>query len=354
MFSIRPRNLLAIAALFGAASLALAGPLTPPIGPVTSTGKTTTQIEPRVDVATLAGSATAVHIISQPGSYYLTANINVPSGKHGVIISCSNVSLDLNGFAIIGVDGALDGVRCHPEPNPDQIRNISISNGLIEHFDQYGVNAGDACVGLRCDSLSVRSAGFTGFYIWQGLMTKCRVLDCGGGVLAYESNITDCSANNCGTGFSLVNSNISNSGIYFCGFGLDIGSGSFATDINIRGGFNGAFVRDRSVMRRCHITECQNYGIEVWRDFEFSGKDNILDGNTIIGCGTKGITCDGPEAQNNLITGNRVTKCGSGPVDAYAIGSTNRFGPIVNATAAVGGDLGTVANANHPLANLAY
>lgn len=40
--------------------------------------------------------------LSQPGSYKLTSNLFVPEGSIGVHITAANVTLDLNGFSIIG------------------------------------------------------------------------------------------------------------------------------------------------------------------------------------------------------------------------------------------------------------
>lgn len=40
--------------------------------------------------------------LSQPGSYKLTSNLFVPEGSTGVQIAAANVTLDLNGFSIIG------------------------------------------------------------------------------------------------------------------------------------------------------------------------------------------------------------------------------------------------------------
>ena len=40
--------------------------------------------------------------ISQPGSYKLMSNLVVPAGSDGIVITASDVSLDLNGFRIVG------------------------------------------------------------------------------------------------------------------------------------------------------------------------------------------------------------------------------------------------------------
>src|SRR5215469_2970325 len=72
------------------------GVLTPPGAPG-PTMKTLAQIEPRIPISTATN-------ISNPGSYYLTTNLNVPSGS-GITISANNVTLDLNGFALTGNTG---------------------------------------------------------------------------------------------------------------------------------------------------------------------------------------------------------------------------------------------------------
>ena len=55
------------------------------------------------------GTATAVFKITQPGSYYLTGNIGALS-KSGIEIAANNVTLDLMGFNIQALFGAVKGI----------------------------------------------------------------------------------------------------------------------------------------------------------------------------------------------------------------------------------------------------
>lgn len=93
-----------------------AGDLNPPAGPVAPTMKTLVEVEPRtaVNSANTPGDADSVYKITTPGSYYLTDSITGVSGKHGIKIETDDVTLDLMGFALIGVPGSLDGVMAPP------------------------------------------------------------------------------------------------------------------------------------------------------------------------------------------------------------------------------------------------
>lgn len=91
---------------------AIAGDLNPPPGAPEGTMKRLDEVEPRVAVQSLPGAADAVHVISSSGSYYLTGDVQCASGFHGVRVDAEDVTIDLNGFAIRGVAGSLDGVHC--------------------------------------------------------------------------------------------------------------------------------------------------------------------------------------------------------------------------------------------------
>src|SRR5687767_12820054 len=96
-------SLAALALLAAGSGLLFAGPLDPPSGPITSTHKTLTQVEPRtpISTATTPGDADSTFRITQPGSYYLTGNITGEASKKGIeliLAGGSQVTIDLNGF----------------------------------------------------------------------------------------------------------------------------------------------------------------------------------------------------------------------------------------------------------------
>ena len=73
------------------------------------------------------------YVISQPGSYRLSGNLVVPAGTPGIRIATDNVSIDLNGFAIIGSSvGPGHGIEAGTDtPVVQSYFNITIRNGTI-------------------------------------------------------------------------------------------------------------------------------------------------------------------------------------------------------------------------------
>ncbi|MBC7772077.1 MAG: hypothetical protein H7210_06265, partial [Pyrinomonadaceae bacterium] len=108
---------------------AWAGPLDPPAGPVTPTFKTLSEVEPRtaINTANTPGDADSRFKITQPGSYYLTGNITGVAAKSGIEIAASGVSLDLNGFDLVGVPGSLDGITLAA----NNFNGLEIRNGSV-------------------------------------------------------------------------------------------------------------------------------------------------------------------------------------------------------------------------------
>ncbi|MBC7832978.1 MAG: hypothetical protein H7Y62_13280 [Hyphomicrobium sp.] len=109
--------------------------------------------------------------LSVPGSYKLTGNLTVPAGTTGITITVSGVTLDLNGFNIVGAntcfrENALYVVTC-TQPNSSDRGVLAFSssgntmrNGRIAGFS-IGVQAGS---GSLLENLMVESnyIGVTG------------------------------------------------------------------------------------------------------------------------------------------------------------------------------------------------
>lgn len=160
-------RILLSAALLSVTAFAHAGNLAPSNGPG-PTFRTLTEIEPRVAIRRTTTPAPLV--ISEAGSYYLTAD--VPSlGQGGIRIDADNVQLDLNGFSVsegtILQGGA--GITINGT-------NITLSNGFVHDNDGAGIlcaagnrhvrlvdmvvtdNAGP---GVDCTSLQVENGDFS-------------------------------------------------------------------------------------------------------------------------------------------------------------------------------------------------
>ncbi|MEO1513126.1 MAG: hypothetical protein AAFU70_13725, partial [Planctomycetota bacterium] len=105
------------------------GGLNPPAGPIQNTGPDLGQVEPRIPVGpgTTPGGSFSQFTISQPGSYYLTGDLVGVSGRSGIFIESSGVSLDLNGFEVRGVSGSGSGIVI----SGFGIDNVRIFNGGV-------------------------------------------------------------------------------------------------------------------------------------------------------------------------------------------------------------------------------
>ena len=147
-------------------SLARAGDLNPPAGPIASTMKTLDQIEPRIPIgpATTPGDASSTYIISEPGSYYLTGELIGELYKHGISIVSNNVSIDLMGFTLRGNGGGTSGNGI-TTVGGNTLESITLRNGFVTDWPETGVllNMGNIIIedlvvadngelGISCDS----------------------------------------------------------------------------------------------------------------------------------------------------------------------------------------------------------
>lgn len=180
MSAVTRITILVTAAIVTSAA-ALAGPLTPPAGPVSPTMKTLHEVEPRIPIGpdTTPGDANNLYIIDQPGSYYLTGNIDVNTPINGVRIAAANVTLDLNGFEVNGNDVGLIGI--------DDVggHSTTIRNGSINRWAERGIYALQR-VNCVYEDLSINWMGE--FAIWtgsQGVIRRCRFSNIGGDLFGY-------------------------------------------------------------------------------------------------------------------------------------------------------------------------
>jgi len=177
-----------------------AGSLTPPGGPVAPTMKALDQVEARtiVNATNTPGDGANSFIISAPGSYYLTGNITGTASKHGISIQANDVTLDLNGFALISGGGGVRGVNV-----PVAQSGFSIRNGSVRGWTGGGVRA-DTAVTLAEKLRLSDNVGAIGLAVGNGSMIKdCVASGNATGFFAPDrTQVSNCIATlNTGVGF---------------------------------------------------------------------------------------------------------------------------------------------------------
>jgi len=72
--------------------------------------------------------------INERGSYRLTSDLVVPVGSDGIVIGSDDVTLDLNGFNVIGNGGLIaDGISIAG------FKNVEVRNGTVRGFSRDGI-----------------------------------------------------------------------------------------------------------------------------------------------------------------------------------------------------------------------
>ena len=333
------------------------GALTPPGAPA-PTMKTLAQIEPRTPIAA------APFTISQPGSYYLTTNLTGTAGNDGIIITSGNVTLDLNGFALLGLPSSLRGIAVSGSCTNVTVRNGSVSgwgaygvdgyspavnsrNQLFEHLlvsrnGGQGISGGTGSLirdclsytnrflGIFCDGGQVRDCvatgnGSAGIYCANGQVRDSEASGNGTyGIYRVNGQVRDCVAkDNVSSGIDVVPGVVSGclaqnngqSGIFVDAPGSEVtGNTCIGNNTSLAAGQAGIYVNDSK---------------------------NRIEGNHVSATmGVFGIKVNSPTYVNNVVIKNTVS---DNDINNYAGFAGNDFGPV-----------GTAAASTSPWANISH
>ena len=143
--------------------------------------KTLQQIEPRTDINLLPGDATAVCVITGPGSYYLTADISGAAGKDTIrVASAGRVTIDLNGFALTNTGTDRSAIALFSANDA-----VVIRDGIILCSGGTSTRAvGGSGTRVICENLAI--VGSTGATVLSlgddSSVTRCRITQ--GGITA--------------------------------------------------------------------------------------------------------------------------------------------------------------------------
>lgn len=352
-----------------ACGAALAGPISPPAGPVSPT----IGPEPRIAInpSNTRGDADSVFKIVAPGSYYLTENITGAVGKSGIEIDSDGVTIDLNGFDVIGVVGSLDGIGT----SINTLRNVTILNGSIRDWGNDGVRL-SMTIGSRVEGVIASENGHYGIAVGSaGVVARCSArgnlvhgIVTGVGCSVSESVASNNLLNGISAGTGCTISACSASGNVYNG--VTTGSDCLVTGCNSSSnGLRGILVSVRCAVVSCIANnngfdgiQCSTGALISSNNCSANGKstgdgagvratgaDNRIEGNNCTGA-DRGVAVD---AAGNLITGNTC----SGNTTNWEIAANNMVGPIVASptSAAISGDTGGAGlGSTNPWANFTY
>ena len=284
------------------ASVATAGDLDPPAGPITPT-----------DRERIHGpSATVPVTIDESGSYVLTGNLTGVAGEHGIVIAADGVTLDLNGFVLRGVTDSLAAIAT------DGARSaVTVTNGTIEGWGGDGISLRDAD-GVRISEVTAHNNGASGIAAGDGAMIeRCTAYDNLDGMEISSGVVRDCIARGNTEGGVLA---VTESTVLSC----------HATG----NGANGIEAQSRSVLRENHTSSNGQSGVTVTGSF-----NTVLDNTSSMdGIGVRATS------DSNSIFRNTVNFAF---VDSYDISDSNTLGPIIDTSG------GTIVSSAQPFANIA-
>lgn len=304
------------------------GSLTPS-GPPGANMVTLSQVRPRapIFITSLPFS------ITNSGSYQLMTNIVATGTVSGISIKANDVSLDLNGFALIGNGtGTGSGIIV-----PASQKRITIRNGTISRWPASGIDAANAAACI-IENVNVRSCGNDGIAV------------------GHSSTIRSCMAvsnspTGSGSGFNLARGctimrciAIANGAS--SGFGFNLTDECTAIANIAMGSYVGIHAGNGSIVRCCTVANNVLTGIETFdncqiignvcfqnngdflssSDIELLGNRSTFDGN-VCSSGYYGFHQTGSLA-NNVIIRNNSKNHAYADYDSGGIASGNDLAPV--------------------------
>ncbi len=341
------------------AASGFAGSLDPP-GPPAPTMKTLLEVEPRIPVEWLPGSATALHVITAPGSYVLTGNIVAAGDVAAIEVASDNVTLDLNGFALVAEGGGAASAIDFPAEQ----HSIAIRNGTIKGWGAHAIR-GWNCKDCQVSHILATDIGATMIQLGESAtVSECTV---GNGSftgiqVSAGSLIKDCVAIWCGQGFELSGENfaiVRSVARYNQGHGILLQGSGLVEDCVSEGNQIGILTANAARLVRNTVSDNLVFGILVG-GFHNLVTDNLVNGNTAAGVKIlpplsgvvlarnqfvgNGIGVEVQDVGGNLIVAN--TASGNG-ID-YNVSPPNALGQVHDFTA------GGTVSITSPWANLRY
>lgn len=343
------------------------------------------------------------YLISESGSYYFTDTIYISGGNSdGIEITASNVTLDLNGFALIGDDNTDDGIIINGN-------NIIIKNGIITRWGGDGIEGRNTSQ-VMLDNLKSSDNGSNGMIINNNslIINSQSMRNGSNGINSDDSNIifNTITSENVGEGIEVsIGSIVINSQSYSNeDYGINTLNGSLIDNCSANGNSAGiyegigniiinSFAYDNSTYgiyagsaglimnnvcnyngscRRNNSCTSDGHGTGIWARINafvhqntcsnnYFGiiseqRDVIISENYALNSYHAGIISSEEECifLNNYTQNNGGNPISGSPYSSgnFDLGATGAYGPIINVSTA--GDISNTSNANFPWANFEF
>ncbi|MCH8243775.1 MAG: right-handed parallel beta-helix repeat-containing protein [Planctomycetes bacterium] len=324
----------------------------------------------------VAGNQLNILLGEIPESIDWSANVTLAgsltgvTAKDGITINADDVTLDLNGFALIGVAGSLDGVTV-----PAVVSNLTVRNGTVRDWDGAGVGA-DPARNSQFERLRVYSNDGGGLWIGlgsvathctallnrlYGIRTKagCVVTEC-----IASTNVSAPGIEVNGRGCIVSRCTADNNGSHgiFAVNGISLISGCSARNNSGRG----ITASEGATITGCNATSNEGDGIACGSECRIVANNCYLNGAAGIHTTHPNNRIEGNNVNNNTrgidvdSTRNIIIKnTASGNATNYDIAAGNRYGTIISIMGtgqpSVSGAsaVGTLASTD-PWANFSY